>query len=317
MIIDKLIESIKEKNNATVVGLDPKLDYMPIFLQQKYFEKYGETKKAVCAMFLEFNKNIINEICDIVPAIKPQIAMYEQYGYEGIKCYEETVDYAKQKGLIVIGDIKRGDIASTAESYSVAHLGKVKINSKEIKSIDSDFITINPYMGYDSIEPYEKEMIKYNKGLFILVRTSNKMSFQIQNLELSDGTKVYEQVGKLTEKWGNKFLGKYGYSSIGAVVGATQKEEIDVLRKSMKNTFFLVPGYGAQGATAEDIKNCFDENGLGAIVNSSRGIICAYKNEKYKNKFDEKDYAKASRESAIDMKEDLNKYRVGGSYEKN
>ncbi len=309
MIIDKLIEAIIKKNNATVVGLDPKLEYIPQFLKNKYFEKFGETKEAVCAMFLEFNKSIIDEIFDIVPAVKPQIAMYEQYGYEGIKCYEETIDYAKQKGLIVIGDIKRGDIASTAESYSVAHLGKVKINNKELQSGESDFITVNPYMGYDSIEPYEREMEKYNKGLFVLVRTSNKMSFQIQNLELKDGKKVYEEVGSLTEKWGDKFLGKYGYSSIGAVVGATQKEEIEILRSTMKKTFFLVPGYGAQGATGEDIKICFDEKGLGAIVNSSRGIICAYKNEKYKNKFDEKNYAKASRQSVIDMKKDLNKYR--------
>ncbi len=288
MIIDKLIEKIIELKNPTVVGLDPKLEYIPEFIKEKY--------DNVPDMFLEFNKAIIDEIYDIVPSVKPQIAMYEQYGVEGMKCYKTTIEYAKSKGLIIIGDIKRGDIASTAKSYSVGHLGK--------EQFATDFITVNPYMGYDSIQPYEEEMKKYERGLFLLVKTSNPSSSDLQNLKLEDGRYLYEQMAELTSQWGEKFIGNYGYSSIGAVVGATQKKEIEHIRKLVPNVFFLVPGYGAQGGCAEDLVSCFDEKGLGAIVNSSRGIICAYKNEKYKH-FDEKDFAKASRQSAIDMRDDI------------
>ncbi len=309
MLIDRLIDEIIKKNNATVVGLDPKLEYIPKHIQEKYFNVYGNTQKAVAQMFLEFNKKIIDATYDLIPAVKPQIAMYEQYGEEGIKCYIETSNYAKEKGLIVIGDIKRGDIASTAKGYSIGHLGEVDINGQKQKVFNSDFITINPYMGYDAIEPYEEEIEKFERGLFSLVRTSNPRSYEIQNLQLEDGSKVYEQVAKLTEKWGSKFIGKYGYSSIGAVVGATHKEESEVLRKLIPNTFFLVPGYGAQGATGEDIACCFDEKGLGAIVNSSRGIIVAYKNDKYKDLYTEEEFYKASRQSVIDMRDDINNYR--------
>ncbi len=293
MIIDKLIEKILEMKNPTVVGLDPKIEYIPQHIVDK--------NETVPDMFLEFNKAIIDEIYDIVPAIKPQIAMYEQYGIDGMKCYKETVEYAKQKGMVVIGDIKRGDIASTAKSYSLGHLGE--------GDFATDFITVNPYMGYDAISPFEEEVEKYERGLFLLVRTSNPMSYEIQNLKLEDGTLVYEQVAKLTERWGQKFTGKYGYSSIGAVIGGTHKDEILHIRKLIPNTFFLVPGYGAQGGRAEDIAKCFDEKGLGAIVNSSRGIMLAYKNEKY-SKFGEKDFAKASRQSAIDMREDITSHIV-------
>ncbi|MFV0519813.1 MAG: orotidine-5'-phosphate decarboxylase [Lachnospirales bacterium] len=287
-MIDNLIEKIIETSNPTVVGLDPKIEYIPTHIKDKYTN--------VCDMFLAFNKAIIDEIYDIVPAVKPQIAMYEEHGIEGLQCYLDTCKYAKEKGMIVIGDVKRGDIASTAKSYSIGHLGK--------EHFDTDFITVNPYMGYDSIEPFEEEMSKYNKGLFILVKTSNPKSFQLQNLVLSDGRFVYEETAKLTEEWGEKFIGKYGYSSIGAVVGGTHKDEILHIRKLIPNVFFLVPGYGAQGGKAEDIAQCFDERGLGAIVNSSRGILLAYKDEKYKS-FGELNFAKASRQSAIDMRDDI------------
>ncbi len=290
MIIDKLIERIIETENPTVVGLDPKLDFIPKHIQEKH--------TSVTDMFLEFNKAIIDSIYDLVPAVKPQIAMYEEYGIKGLECYIETVAYAKSKGLLVIGDAKRGDIASTAKSYSLGHLGK--------EHFSVDFLTVNPYMGYDSVEPFEEEMGKFDRGLFLLVKTSNPLSFQIQNLELKDGRMVYEEVAKLTAEWGAKFMGNYGYSSVGAVVGATHKEELEHIRSLVPNVFFLVPGYGAQGGTAEDVACAFDENGLGAIVNSSRGIIAAYKNEKYKEYGEEK-FAEASRQAVIDMRDDLQK----------
>ncbi len=288
MIIDKLIKQIIEKKNPTVVGLDPKLEFIPQYIKNKH--------DNVPNMFFEFNKVIIDEICDLVPAVKPQIAMYEEYGIEGLICYIETVKYAKSKGLIVIGDAKRGDIASTAKSYSLGHLGD--------KHFSVDFLTVNPYMGYDSIQPFEDEIEKYNKGLFLLVKTSNPKSFQIQNLELKDGRLVYEEVANLTSEWGKKYIGEYGFSSVGAVVGATHKEELEHIRKIVPNVFFLVPGYGAQGGKAEDIACAFNEKGLGAIVNSSRGIIAAYQQEKYKE-FGEENFGKASRQAVIDMRDDI------------
>ncbi len=288
MIIDRLIEQIIGKKNPTVVGLDPKLEFIPQYIKDKH--------DNVPNMFFEFNKAIIDEVYDLVPAVKPQIAMYEEYGIEGLICYIETVKYAKSKGLIVIGDAKRGDISSTAKSYSLGHLGD--------KHFSVDFLTVNPYMGYDSVQPFEEEMKNNDRGLFLLVKTSNPNSFQIQNLELKDGRMVYEEVAKLTSEWGEKFIGNHGFSSIGAVVGATHKEELNQIRKLVPNVFFLVPGYGAQGGTSEDIACAFNDKGLGAIVNSSRGIIAAYKNEKYKE-FGEENFAKASRKAVIDMREDI------------
>lgn len=288
MVIDNLIEKIKETKNPTVVGLDPTIDFMPQHIKEMF--------NTVPEMFLEFNKCIIDEIYDIVPAVKPQIAMYEQYGVDGINAYLKTIEYAKQKGLIVIGDIKRGDISSTAKCYSKGHLSD--------KQSSPDFITVNPYMGYDSVSPFLDEMTEFDKGLFLLVKTSNPNSFEIQNLELKDGRLVYEEVARLTSKWGEQCIGSYGYSSIGAVVGATHKKELEHIRTIIPNVFFLVPGYGAQGGTADDIACCFDKDGLGAIVNSSRGIIAAYKNDKYKD-FGEQNFAKASRQSAIDMRDDI------------
>lgn len=303
-MIDILIDKIVKTGNPTVVGLDPRLDYIPSYIKNEAYNKYGKTPKAVAEAFYQFNKAIIDSIYDLVPAVKPQIAMYEQFGYDGIKAYIDTISYAKGKGLIVIGDIKRGDITSTAEAYSNGHIGRVKVEEEEYTTFDQDFITVNPYLGYDSIEPYIDDCRIYNRGLFILVKTSNPNSGQIQDLDIG-GEKIYERVGKLVSGWGEALMGRNGYSSIGAVVGATHPEQGRNLRNIMPHTFFLVPGYGAQGGTAQDLKGCFDSNGLGAIVNSSRGIIAAHQKDKYKNKFSEKDFSLAAREAVIEMKNDL------------
>lgn len=303
-MIDILMDKIIEKKNPSVVGLDPRLSFIPQFIKDEMFERYGKSPKAVAEIYLKFNKMIIDEVYDIVPAIKPQIAMYEQLGDVGIRAYIDTINYAKEKDLVVIGDIKRGDIFSTAESYSEGHIGRLDIEGEKYNIYNQDFITINPYLGYDSIEPYIKDCKEYSKGLFVLVKTSNPNSGQIQDL-LVDGKKIYEIVGDLVSQWGQELIGKHGYSLIGAVVGATYPEQGKILRELMANTFFLVPGYGAQGATASDLKACFDKDGLGAIVNSSRGIIAAYKNDKYKNVYSEKEFGKAARQAAIDMKKDL------------
>lgn len=309
MIIDRLIEKIKETNNPTVVGLDPRLSYIPEHIVNECYEKYGKTPKAVAEAFFIFNKEIIDATYDLIPAVKPQVAMYEMFGPEGMECYIRTIQYAKSKGLIIIGDIKRSDIASTAESYSDGHIGRVDIGGEKLEIYYEDFITLNPYLGIDSIEPYFNNCKEYERGMFVLVKTSNPNSGELQDLDVN-GMKLYEKVGLLTEKWGEEFRGEYGYSSVGAVVGATHPSQAEELRKLMPHTFFLVPGYGAQGGKAEDLAVCFDENGLGAIINSSRGIISAYKLDKYKDKFSEKDFAKASRQAVIDMRDDLNKYRL-------
>ncbi|MBQ7266252.1 MAG: orotidine-5'-phosphate decarboxylase [Firmicutes bacterium] len=304
MIIDKLIDAIKQKQNPTVVGLDPRINFVPSFITEKYYEKYGYTPKAVAKSFYKFNKYIIDEIYDIVPAVKPQIAMYERYGTEGLKAYEKTCIYAKEKGLIVIGDIKRSDITSTAEAYSDGHIGKVTIGENEYSGFEQDFITLNPYLGSDSVTPYLEDCKKYEKGLFILAKTSNPNSGEIQDLKVGD-KHIYEIVGEYIEKWGSELVGKYGYSSVGAVVGATHPEQATALRKLMPHTFFLVPGYGAQGGKAEDLAVCF-KDGIGAIVNSSRGIIGAHLKDEYKDCFnDEKDFARAARQAAVNMKTNL------------
>lgn len=302
-MIDILVEKIKKTNNPTVVGLDPRLEYIPEHIKEEAFNLYGKTPKAVAEAFLRFNKEIIDEIYDLVPAVKPQIAMYEEYGFEGVKAYIDTIKYAKEKGLIVIGDIKRGDITSTAKAYSNAHIGRTTIDSEEHRIFDHDFITLNPYMGYDSIEPYIDDCRNYNKGIIVLVKTSNPNSGQLQNLDVG-GELLYERVGKLVSQWGEDLIGESGYSKVCAVVGATHPEEGKKLRSLMPHTFFLVPGYGAQGGKAEDLRGIFDQDGLGAIINSSRGIITAYKNDKYKE-FSSKEHAKAARQAVIHMKNDL------------
>ena len=302
--IDKLILKIKETENPTVVGLDPRLSYIPEFIQNECFELYGNTPKAVAEAFYKFNKKLIDATYDLIPAVKPQVAMYEMLGAEGMASFIKTIEYAKEKGLIVIGDIKRGDITSTAEAYSDGHIGKIEIKGSNFEIYKEDFITLNPYLGWDSIEPYIGNCEKYERGMFVLVKTSNPNSGQFQDLDIG-GKKLYEQVGFMTNEWGKGLMGKYGYSSVGAVVGATHPEQAKKLRELMPNTFFLVPGYGAQGGTSEDLSVCFDKDGLGAIVNSSRGIIAAHQNAKHKGKYDEKDFAQAAREAVLDMKKDL------------
>jgi len=301
--IDKLIQKIKETNNPTVMGLDPRYEMLPKCVKEKYSQDIEGASKAI----LEFNKSLIDATFDIIPAIKPQIAFYEMFGIPGMKTFEETCKYAKEKGMIVIADIKRGDIGSTAQGYSNAYLGKTKIGEKEISIFDVDFVTVNPYMGTDCVKPFIEDCKKYDKGLFILVKTSNPSSGELQDIKTEDGEEIYTKVAKLVEKWGEDLVGTNGYSSISAVVGATYPRQLEILRKIAPHTYFLIPGYGAQGGKAEDIALGFDKNGLGGIVNASRSLMCAYQSEMWKSQFEEKDYAMATRQEAMRMKEELNR----------
>lgn len=274
-MIDILINKIKEKNNPTVAGLDPKLDYIPDDIKQEAFKKYGETFEGAANALFEFNKTLIDHLCDIVPAVKPQAAYYEMYGAEGIKCLKKTIDYAKSNGMYVILDAKRGDIGATSEAYASAYLGKTKIGDTETAAFDADCMTVNPYLGTDGIAPFVKQCEENQKGIFVLVKTSNKSSGELQDLK-SGGKHIYEHMAELVKEWGSSVVGTHGYSSVGAVVGATYPEQAEQLRRLMPRTYFLVPGYGAQGGGAKDVKPCFNEDGLGAIVNASRSIMCAY-----------------------------------------
>lgn len=301
-MINDLIQKIKKTGAPVVAGLDPMLDYIPGPLKQKAYREYGETLEGAAEAVWQFNKGIIDAVYDLIPAVKPQIAMYEQFGIPGMSAYKKTTDYAKSKGLVVIGDIKRGDIGSTSEAYAVGHLGRIKIGEKEYRPFDEDFSTINPYLGSDGIEPFIKVCREENKGLFILVKTSNKSSGEFQD-RMIDGRPLYEIVAEHVAKWGETHMGD-NYSYVGAVVGATYPEMGKELRKLMPKTYFLVPGYGAQGGKAEDLVHYFNKDGLGAIVNSSRGIIAAYRQEKYAE-FGEANYADASRQAVVDMIEDI------------
>ena len=300
-IIDQLIEKIKIMKNPTVIGLDPRYE----MLLKCVKDKYPKTLEGVGQAIIEYNKELIDAIYDIIPAIKLQIAFYEMYGISGMQAFKVTCEYAKQKGMFVIADIKRGDIGSTAQGYSNAYLGKTKIEENEQSLYDIDFVTVNPYMGTDCVKPFIDDCKKYNKGLFILVKTSNPSSGELQDVKLENGEEVYTRVAKYVEKWGEELRGEYNYSSISAVVGATYPEQLKQLRQIAPHTYFLIPGYGAQGGKAEDIALGFDENGLGGIVNASRSLMCAYKSDMWKDKFEEKDYAKATRAEAIRMKEEL------------
>lgn len=303
-MINKLTDRIQELEAPIVVGLDPMLSYVPEHLIKRAYEDKGENLEGATEAIWLYNKGIIDAIYDLVPAVKPQIAMYEQFGIEGMKVYMKTLEYAKKKGLIIIGDVKRGDIGSTSTAYATGHLGKVTIGGKDYRGFDEDFITVNPYLGSDGIIPFIEVCKKENKGLFILVKTSNPSSGEFQD-QLVSGRPLYELVGEKVAEWGELLMGSQ-YSYIGAVVGATYPEIGKELRKIMPKTFILVPGYGAQGGKAEDLKPYFNSDGLGAIVNSSRGIIAAYKQVKYE-KFGEEAYADASRQAVLDMKEDLKK----------
>ncbi|MBQ8318439.1 MAG: orotidine-5'-phosphate decarboxylase [Lachnospiraceae bacterium] len=302
-MINTLIKKIQETNAPIVVGLDPMMNYIPKYIQEKAFAEYGETLKGAAEAIWEYNKGIIDATYDLIPAVKPQIAMYEQFGIEGLIAFERTCEYAKSKGLVVIGDIKRGDIGSTSTAYAVGHLGQVQVGSKKYSGFSEDFVTVNPYLGTDGVKPFVDVCKEENKGIFVLVKTSNPSSGEFQD-QLVDGRPLYELVAEKVVEWGNECMGDK-YSNVGCVVGATYPEMGKVLRKLMPNTYILVPGYGAQGGKAEDLVHYFNEDGLGAIVNSSRGIIAAYKQEKYAE-FGEERYAEASRQAVIDMIEDIN-----------
>lgn len=301
-MIEKLVERIKKLEAPIVVGLDPTLNFVPKFILDKAINEKGETLEAAADAIFEFNKKIVDAVYDLIPAVKPQIAMYEQFGIPGLMAFKKTLDYCHDKGLLVIGDAKRGDIGSTSTAYAIGHLGKVKIGSTEIAPIDTDFLTINPYMGSDSVVPFVEECKKNDKGLFILVKTSNPSSGEFQDQKVGKKA-VYELVGKKVDEWGAELV-KNGYSDVGAVVGATYPEMGEVLREIMPKAYILVPGYGAQGGTAAELKPFFNKDGLGAIVNSSRGIIAAYKQEKYAE-YGAEGFAEAARAAVIDMKNDI------------
>ena len=302
-MINKLVANIKKTGAPIVVGLDPMLNYVPEHVQKKAFAEYGETLEGAAEAIWQFNKEIVDKTYDLIPAVKPQIAMYEQFGIPGLVAFKKSCDYAKEKGLVIIGDIKRGDIGSTSEAYAVGHLGKVAVGSNSFAGFEEDFATVNPYLGSDGITPFINVCKEYNKGLFILVKTSNPSSGEFQD-KLSDNTPIYEHVAAKVDEWGQTHMGEE-YSYIGAVVGATYPEIGRVLRKKMPKTYILVPGYGAQGGKAEDLVDYFNEDGLGAIINSSRGIIAAYQKDAYA-KYGEADFAGASRAAVIDMIEDIN-----------
>ena len=297
-MIDKLIEKIIELQNPTCVGLDTSFDYLPDELK-KDVSSFDDAAEAIA----EFNMNVIDKVCDIVPSVKVQIAYYETYGHAGLQAFEYTVNYARGRGLIVIADCKRNDIGSTASCYSKAYLGTTNVNGKFMRAFSADMLTVNGYLGSDGIKPFVEDIKSHDKSIFVLVKTSNPSSGELQNLKLESGKFVYEHMGELVAEWGKDTVGKYGYSEVGAVVGATHPEEAARLRKQLPHTFFLIPGYGAQGGSAEMLKVCFDKNGLGGVVNSSRGIICAYKDARYVGM----NYAEAARAACIDMQQDLSK----------
>jgi len=293
-VMDALANAIFEKQNPTAVGLDTRVEYLPegFFAPGEHFQR--SAGEAVFA----FNRALIDAVADIVPAVKVQVAFYEMYGTEGMIAFKRTMEYARQAGLIVIADVKRGDIGSTAEAYAHAFLSGTPAGEANLPAFDADLVTVNPYLGTDGIKPFVVACEKQNKGIFVLVKTSNPSGGEIQDL-ISDGRPVYEHVGLLTAKWGDNLMGSCGYSAVGAVVGATYPEQGAKLRQLLPRTFFLVPGYGAQGGTAKGIANCFDSRGGGAIVNASRSILCAYQKQPGVH------FADAARNEALRMKEDL------------
>ena len=302
MKIDTLVKNIQKTNAPIVVGLDPMLGYVPKHILDKAVKQHGETLEAAGAAIWEYNKGIIDAVYDLIPAVKPQIAMYEQFGLPGLAAFKKTVDYCKEKGLVVIGDIKRGDIGSTSAAYAVGHIGKVKVGSKTYAPFDEDFVTVNPYLGSDGVNPFLDVCKEEKKGIFVLVKTSNPSSGEFQDQKI-DGRPLYELVGEKVAAWGSEVMGDE-YSYVGAVVGATYPEMGKVLRKVMPKAYILVPGYGAQGGKGKDLVHFFNEDGLGAIVNSSRGIIAAYKQEQYA-KFGAENFGDASRAAVETMIADI------------
>ena len=301
-MIHKLIENIKRTGAPIVVGLDPMLSYVPAQVQEKAFAEFGETLEGAAEAIWQFNKEIVDHVADLIPAVKPQIAMYEQFGVPGLAAYEKTVSYCQSKGLVVIGDIKRGDIGSTSAAYAVGHLGTVQVGSQQYSAFHEDFATVNPYLGSDGVKPFMDVCREEKKGIFVLVKTSNPSSGEFQDRTV-EGRPLYELVGEKVAQWGQELMGN-GYSYVGAVVGATYPEMGRTLRKIMPKSFILVPGYGAQGGQGKDLVDFFNEDGLGTIVNSSRGIIAAYKQDKYKA-FGAERFGEASRQAVIDMAKDI------------
>lgn len=302
-MINQLVSKIQKTGAPIVVGLDPMMKFVPEHIQKKAFEEYGETLEGAAEAIWQYNKGIVDAVYDLIPAVKPQIAMYEQFGIPGLQAFKKTVDYCKEKGLVVIGDIKRGDIGSTSTAYAVGHLGKVQVGSKSYAGFDEDFVTVNPYLGSDGVKPFIDVCREEKKGIFVLVKTSNPSSGEFQD-RLIDGKPLYELVGSMVDKWGSELMGD-SYSYVGAVVGATYPEMGKILRDIMPKAYILVPGYGAQGGKGKDLVHFFNKDGLGAIVNSSRGIIAAYQQDAYKEKFAPENYADASRAAVLAMKEDI------------
>ena len=306
-MIDRLIAGIRKTQAPIVVGLDPTMKLIPSHIRRKAFAEYGETMKGAAEAVWQYNKAIVDAVCDLVPAVKPQIAMYEQFGVEGLIAFQRTVEYCREKGLVVIGDVKRGDIGSTSEAYAVGHLGQVRVGDTMCRGFDEDFVTVNPYLGSDGVRPFVKVCREERKGIFVLVKTSNPSSGEFQDrLERDeDGRErpLYEIVGEQVAAWGADCMGA-PYSNVGAVVGATYPEQGRILRSIMPKAFILVPGYGAQGGRGADLVHFFNEDGLGAIVNSSRGIIAAYQQEQY-TEYGEENFADASRAAVLAMKEDI------------
>ena len=303
-MIQQLIEKIQKTKAPICVGLDPMLSYVPEYVKAKAFKEHGETLEGAAEAIWQFNKEIVDHTWDLIPSVKPQIAMYEQFGLPGLAVYKKTVDYCQEKGLVVIGDAKRGDIGSTSAAYATAHIGKVQVGENVFQGFGTDFLTVNPYFGTDGVKPFVEACNANDKGIFILVKTSNPSSGEFQD-RLIDGRPLYEWVAEKVVEWGGSSMDG-DYSNVGAVVGATYPEMSRILRGLMPHTYFLVPGYGAQGGTAEDLKPCFNEDGLGAIVNSSRGIIAAYRQEKYA-KFGPEHFGEASRQAVLDMAADISR----------
>ena len=302
-MINKLVDKITKTQAPIVVGLDPMMKFIPEHIKAAAFKEYGETLAGAGEAIWQYNKAIVDATYDLIPAVKPQIAMYEQFGIPGLQAFKKTCDYAKSKDLVIIGDVKRGDIGSTSEAYAVGHLGKVTVGSNQYYGFDEDFATVNPYLGSDGIKPFVNVCKEENKGLFILAKTSNPSSGEFQD-RLVDGKPLYEVVAEKIAEWGADHMGSCGYSYIGAVVGATYPEMGKALRKVMPKSYILVPGYGAQGGKGKDLVHFFNEDGLGAIINSSRGIIAAYQQEAYA-KFGAENFAEASRQAVLDMQADI------------
>lgn len=301
MSMDRLLERIVKMQNPTVAGLDPKLSYIPEHIREKSYEKYGKTPEGAADALLTFNKSLIDALCDIVPAVKPQAAYYEMYGWQGVRALAETIAYAKEKGMFVITDGKRNDIGATMQAYAAAHLGAAEVEGEDFEAFGADALTVNGYLGTDGIKPLLEVCKAGDKGIFVLVKTSNPSSGELQDKELADGRTIYRAMGDMCEGWGKELPGAYGYSGVGAVVGATYPAQLEELRKALPHTFFLVPGYGAQGGAADDVAPAFDENGLGAVVNSSRGIMCAWQKENCAPE----EFAQAARREAVRMRDEI------------